>query len=93
MNCKQGDLAVVVKSAGNGRSIGKIVECIRFKPGQMFVDGTRSDAWVVSPALPALHGGLTDTVRDEFLRPIRDPGEDARDQSLDWLPVPHKETA
>lgn len=34
-------------------------------------------------------------IGDDYLRPIRDPGEDARDETLDWLPVPTaiKETA
>lgn len=30
---------------------------------------------------------------DHALRPIRDPGDDARDETLEWLDVPHKETA
>lgn len=32
-------------------------------------------------------------VPDDFLRPIRDPGDDATDETLEWLPVPVKETA
>jgi hypothetical protein len=32
-------------------------------------------------------------VLDFQLRPIRDPGDDAQDETLDWLPVPTKELA
>ena len=27
-------------------------------------------------------------IADEYLRPIRDPGEDTQDETLSWLPVP-----
>lgn len=30
---------------------------------------------------------------DSALRPIRDPGEDAKDETLEWLPVPAKVSA
>lgn len=33
------------------------------------------------------------TCADKYLRPIRDPGDDARDETLEWLPVPVKEIA
>jgi hypothetical protein len=29
--------------------------------------------------------------QDKWLKPIRDPGEDARDETLEWLPVPSRE--
>jgi hypothetical protein len=28
---------------------------------------------------------------DSILRPIRDPGDDAQDETLSWLPVPSTE--
>lgn len=31
-------------------------------------------------------------IYDEYLRPIRDPGDDARDETLEWLTVPNKQT-
>lgn len=32
-------------------------------------------------------------IADAVLRPVRDPGNDAQDETLSWLPVPHRETA
>ena len=87
LNCKPGDLAVIVRSdAGNE---GRIVRCIRFVgkvPG--WVD---DDRWEIDQVLKGHLGGKSKTVRDSRIRPLRDPGEDARDESLSWLPVPSRE--
>lgn len=32
-------------------------------------------------------------IADQYLRPIRDPGDDAVDETLQWLPAPSKEVA
>jgi hypothetical protein len=89
LNCKVGDLAVVVRSvAGNE---GKIVRCLQFIPSHTFVsrDGViyDADAWETTPVLMGFDGRPT-RAKDSNLRPIRDPGDDARDESLSWLPVP-----
>lgn len=97
MNCKPGDLAVVVKSiAGNE---GRIVRCIRLDP--MASSLKQIDAfgriyppepyWEIDIALPDFSGQMNKSFADEQLRPIRDPGDDAQDESLSWLPVPSRD--
>lgn len=75
MNCRPGDLAVVVKSQYDQTQIGKIVRVVEWC--------TWTKGWIVSPPIlfyPSVH--------DEVLRPIRDPGADAVDEVLQRLPVP-----
>ena len=77
MNCKQGDLAVIVRSyVGNE---GKIVECQRVEahhhvyPGGVFV----KLCWFIGRPLLGWRDTQTFFVPDEFLRPLRDTdGED-----------------
>lgn len=73
MNCKQGDLAVFVRStAGNE---GKIVTCVEFLgPRRLkWPDNVvrKSPCWKIDRLLIGCKGDLTDIVADEFLRPIR----------------------
>lgn len=95
MNCKPGDLAMIVNSA-NGVSLGKLVRCIRLSefPGLCNPDGTID----IGPVWETDHMGFDchfsavhNLWMDKDLRPIRDPGDDARDETLDWLTVPTKE--
>lgn len=82
MRCKEGDIAVIVLSTlGNA---GKFVRCIKL--AEEF-DGV----WVIDKPLGRLMGQAVCLAEDYRLRPIRDPGDDARDQTLDWLPVPSTE--
>lgn len=86
MNCKQGDLARIVPDLPSDEwARGLIVEC--------WVLGTWKGlpAWKVEPALRTPNGQRVEMVSDCILRPIRDPGEDARDETLDWLPAPRRE--
>jgi len=93
MNCEPGDLAVITKSwAGNEGRIVRVVCWI----GK--IDGwSNSDRWEIEAERPLISskGRLHFHAPDSFMRPIRDPGEDARDETLQWLPVPsiEKETA
>lgn len=93
MNCKQGDLAVVVTN--NFGNLGKLVTCLRFATGEDYkkykVEDPMEPAWVVDSLLMGSHR-LVPLVRDSSLRPIRDnPGQD---ETLSWAPVPkQKETA
>ena len=81
MNCKPGDLAVIVRSIhGN---LGKIVRCLRFLGHQEFDDGIFcDDAWLVEGRFDEVcfvsrRRGGDATISDSDLRPIRDqPGED-----------------
>lgn len=79
MNCKPGDLAIIVKSpAGNA---GKIVRCIRFV-GK--VDGwVGNDRWETDSELPSTCGWVTRTMRDSYLRPIRP--DESPEQSLEAM--------
>lgn len=79
MNCKQGDLAIIVKSrAGNE---GKIVTCLRYatkaeKREHLFVNKQMGPVWVIDRELPNVYGS-SHLVYDSTLRPIRDQdGED-----------------
>ena len=87
MNCKQGDLAIAIRStAGNE---GKIFQCLRFI-GQI-PDFIGNDYWQIDRVLMSKHGYMVDVFRDSFIRPIRD--QDGQDETLTWLDVPSKEIA
>jgi hypothetical protein len=97
MNCKQGEMAFVVGSEFGDN--GLIVTCLRrLMPGEA-IDGTRfmnpGETWVTDKMLTysGQHGYRRAHIApDEALRPIRDPGDDATDESHAWLPpVPTKE--
>ena len=80
MNCKQGDLAVIVRSlAGNE---GKIVRCVQLLGQQCAVIDPRRGIelftmWQVEPSISDWRGYQKNSCADEFLRPLRDSeGED-----------------
>lgn len=82
---KPGGLAIVVHARNAPQHAGKIVQCVR-----KLVIGSDL-GWVIEPTLPNPNGDPFWWAKAECLRPIDNPGDDARDQSLDWLPVPSKE--
>ena len=93
MNCKQGDIAVIVES-GSGNE-GKIVQCMELLQNITCFDKfgveTCGPAWVISMPLPDWAGELGHVIHDRQLRPIRDnPGAD---ETLTWCDVPSKVTA
>jgi len=84
MNCKKDDLAIIIRSAAGHE--GKIVTCLEYMgkkqgigPGQKVVE---YDIWRIDRALPSWNGVTTDLFPDEFLKPLRDPGDDAVDEML-----------
>ncbi len=83
LNCKPGDLAVIV-SAKDARNIGKIIEVLEL------LDFSFGPAWTFKGGVPDAERRM---VMDYCLRPIRDPGGDAVDETLTWLPVPELERA
>jgi len=94
MNCKQGDLAIVVRSkAGNE---GKICTCLKLHPpGYDGMNLFCGPIWETDIKLNTVWNDDGSTapvgrcIPDENLRPIRDnPGQD---ETLTW--APHKETA
>lgn len=98
MNCKPGDLAMVVKAVCP-ENIGLIVKVLRWAPP---IDGmpaweTESDrpsptVCTISPRVSTGMHRVAD-VRDAWLRPIRDPGDDAIDEMVQKLGKPEGVTA
>lgn len=94
MNCKPGDLAVIVR-CDNPINLGRIVRCESFNGAENLrgPDGrVYRGAWRICPALPSWDGAIT-TVHapDEFLRPIRD--QDGEDEILRLVGKPEGVTA
>ncbi len=89
MNCKQGELAIFVKSTDGHE--GKIVRCAEYvgKKALQFPDGKieEFDCWITEPRLPGWTG-VTTLTPDDFLRPIRD--NDGQDETLTWAGLPKK---
>lgn len=86
MNCKPGDLAVIVRST-DGQAVGRFVECLQ-------MDGNHSEfgpIWRVRTegrGIVTIHGTLAIVLHmpDAWLRPIRpDEGED---ETLTWAGKP-----
>jgi hypothetical protein len=87
MNCRPGDLAVIVRPVGRlhfvtDHLLGKIVRVTK-------LFGPESDPdpyWLYEgEPLPLPHGHIAIAIADKALRPLRDPGEDAKDETLTWL--------
>jgi hypothetical protein len=78
MNCKPGDLAVIVRGT---YAVGRIVTCVRYAGRRTFKQRHRlsepADSWQIDPPVPGWRGALVNHVRDADMRPIRDNvGED-----------------
>lgn len=80
MNCKPGDLAVIVRGAAFAKYIGTVVRVVE-TDGQFWSTEKSLDGNEKYPII----------IPDSCLRPIRDPGEDAQDETLSWLPAPSTE--
>lgn len=92
MNCKQGDLAIIVTSA-NGNE-GKIVRCLRLatpEDADRFHVIMSVATWFIDINLPTRRGDAIPLIPDRRLRPIRAPGDDAVDETLLWLPSPTRQ--
>jgi len=85
MNCKQGDLAVIVNTIPRfSRFIGRLVTVVE-------LNNFRPDYFGLQWDTDLKENGSTVVVADRHLRPIRDnPGQD---ETLTWRDVPTKETA
>lgn len=88
MNCKPGDLAIMVRSfAGNE---GRILRCVRLSdwPGLTLPDRSVEigPVWEVDQQMSVWGGQQHNLVLDSFLRPIRPQPDDAQDESKAWLP-------
>ena len=93
MNCKPGDLAVVVRSYAGQE--GKIVTCVRYIGPVEFDNGAaHPDCWRVDPPLyRAKDRCKADIVADSCLRPIRDTDGEDEVLRLVGKPQPNKEIA
>lgn len=83
LNCKPGDLAIVVSTAFGADWRGKIFRCVRIDTSmEPFV------FWEVQN--PPMLFGRESVIDDAVLRPLRDTGDDATDETLLWksLPLP-----
>lgn len=99
MNCKKGDLAIVVSSiVPHSPNIGKIVRCLEFIPahttvgipGKTACDGWLTDVPLVQFNMLGIVHGQDNFAADKFLRPIRD--NDGEDETLTWAGKPEAET-
>lgn len=100
MNCKKGDLAIVVSSiVPHSPNIGKIVRCLEFIlahttvgiPGVITAcDGWLTDVPLVQFNMLGIAHGQDNFAADKFLRPI--PDNDGEDETLTWAGKPEAET-
>jgi len=81
MNCKPGDLAVIVRGDAFTEYLGRIVRVTTLMDGF---------AWRTEESLDG-NQDYAILVPDSCLRPLRDSGEGVKDETLGWLPVPTKE--
>ena len=99
MNCELGDLAIRVRAPEFAHvPVGAIVRCIAFLPGIGTVfskDGSYrivENIWAVDwNGIRFCNSGGVLAIPDFDLRPIRDRGDDAQDETLNWLPVPSRD--
>lgn len=84
MNCKPGDLAVVVGSCdiSGDYLLGRIFTVTR----SFMEDGEAY--WEYEGATVETPFGTLEGIADDNLKPIRDPGDDAQDETLLWLLTP-----
>ncbi len=84
MNCKPGDLAVIVSGIPAG-NIGKIIRVLELAAEPAFFG---VNAWrYEGSGVDGMQGGEATYIEDSCLRPIRDPGDDVADESAAWLPL------
>ena len=93
MNCKPGDLAVVVESVVGNE--GKIGTCLRLATeAEKVINGyawSSNPMWVMDRKFHSTDGLDDNFMFDSHLRPLRDnPGTD---ETLTWAPVPSKVAA
>lgn len=91
MNCKQGDLAIIVR-AYNPENLGKIVTCIRLIQPRNWREpnGSISEepTWEIDIPLRGFSGNASPLICDFQLRPIRD--NDGKDEMLHIAGLPNK---
>lgn len=99
MNCKPGDLAIRIRCEKDDYiPVGSIVRCIKLYPGRIQVRNKNEVIFYSDNVWAIEWNGKTFSERgyqlgvpDGHLRPILDPGDDAQDETLSWLPVPRND--
>ena len=82
LNCKPGDLAVLIRSRKDPSHIGKILTVVAWC--------ALTEGWIVDP--PLTSGPISwRSVDDKFLRPIRDGN--GEDETFEWAGTPDEVTA
>lgn len=95
MNCKPGDFAMIVAASRMGHA-GKIVRVVRLASADdLKAIGLKFEpsVWVLDTPLMTVCGFEVALQKDAWLRPIRDPGDDAVDEVIQRIGTPHKEVA
>lgn len=94
MNCKQGDLAIIINGTER-RYAGKVVKCLVLLKNNewIFPDGRSvyADGWKIDVKLEGWDESLTDNILDSWLKPIRD--QDGEDEMLRIAGKPERMTA
>ena len=91
MNCRPGDLARVIDDPA-ARVVGIVDRIFKLTVLCGTTDYGNSPAWAYEgPMIESPFGTRFEGISDEILRPIRDPGDDAKDEML--RPLPHEVTA
>jgi hypothetical protein len=92
MNCKQGDLAVIVRSERGNE--GKVLTCLRLATfSEVNAEGFtawRGPVWVTDANIPCAYGYATSLFPDSRLKPLRD-GE-GEDEMLRLVGLPNVDT-
>jgi hypothetical protein len=101
MNCKPGDFAYIYRTDGDGlaREIGaacldRFVVVKYLRPPVATNNCLSGLVWEIAEPFHVQVRGVWYKIigiEDHCLRPIRDPGEDAQDETLQWLDVPSAE--
>lgn len=87
LRCKPGDLCVIVRTRFP-ELLGRFIRVT--KPAPALACG--QPAWFYEgEPMVAKSGFVVHAAEDCCLKPIRDPGNGATDQTLTWLPVPTTE--
>lgn len=84
LRCKPGDLCVIVRTRFP-ELLGRLIRVT--KPAPVLARGLHAWFYEGKP-LVAKTGFVVHAAEDCCLMPIRDPGADAQDETLAWLPVP-----
>lgn len=86
MNCRPNQMAMVVRGEPR-ENLGRVVKVLE-RVGNPFELLLGYVLWTYEGELSMGDGTRAEAVADDCLRPLKDPGEDARDETLSWLDIP-----